>query len=547
MGQPGRPEVGLPGSAGIREVSPSTSPGSSPRSSGGRPSQRGAARPAGLRRRAAPAAAGRAAPAARASVRTAAAGWAVARRAQPPGHQQRAGREAGRRSRQPGAGAVEEPDDPAAHPHRSASGLTPSRAAAGPPGAAPLAGTRPRCRRCAPGHRPRWPAGDRGSGRGQLVDRALQGSLHRQGAGGHPAGESADRQQGSQQAAVGADSRGQGRRAEQGAQQDPGRPPATRPAGNGERSRGADERTRPGRQRRQDEPQVDGFVGRPVRRRASRLAIGWSPGWPGGMSAGVAATGRGHTVTSGPQVGQGRLTDAGDLAELVDGAEPAVRGRQSRIRWASTGPMPGSASSCSSVAVLRSTGAAARTARCCAPGVPAAPARAGQRRRRHQRRRGGPPRPARRRRAGRARLTLAGSPRGWPADGRHGVGDPRARRQLHQPGRSHGAHDVHHDSRPAVAVAAATGPALDEPATRSPAPPVHRAGRSPADSGAPPAGPGPGRAARAAGRARSSRRRRRPRPAPGRARRPTARPAGATAARAGAPAAGRHAASRARP
>ena len=30
--------------------------------------------------------------------------------------------------------------------------------------------------------------------------------------------------------------------------------------------------------------------------------------------------------------------------------------RQSMIRWASTGPTPGSPSSCSSVAVLRSTG-----------------------------------------------------------------------------------------------------------------------------------------------------------------------------------------------
>ena len=58
-----------------------------------------------------------------------------------------------------------------------------------------------------------------------------------------------------------------------------------------------------------------------------------------------------HNVTSG-LAGQQLLTDPAHLAQLVDTREAPVAVRQSRIRWASTGPTPGRVSSAARSAVL---------------------------------------------------------------------------------------------------------------------------------------------------------------------------------------------------
>ena len=114
--------------------------------------------------------------------------------------------------------------------------------------------------------------------------------------------------------------------------------------------------------------------------------------------------------------------------------------RQSRMRWASTGPIPGSASRASSVAEFRSTGADGAGV---APALPTAPAMAG---RRGQRR--APPslhhellavdeQPG--------QVHAGGSRRRCGATcGPDRVDHPRAGREAHQAGVVHGPDDVHH-------------------------------------------------------------------------------------------------------
>ena len=123
--------------------------------------------------------------------------------------------------------------------------------------------------------------------------------------------------------------------------------------------------------------------------------------------------------------------------------------RHSRIRWASTGPMPGRASSASTVAVLRSTGPLGTVA---GAGWPGGSGGAGG-----GDRAGGPPRrrttscsPSTSRRA---RLTLAGRASGGGAAGRRDrVADPGPDGQL-RPDRDGGRHPPRAPRTSAVAAA----------------------------------------------------------------------------------------------
>ena len=148
---------------------------------------------------------------------------------------------------------------------------------------------------------------------------------------------------------------------------------------------------------------------------------------------------RRHTVTSGRRSARvaSPMPDTSPSSSTTLKRPLAVR--QSRIRCASTGPMPGSPSSCSSVAVLRSTSAPA------APGAVPAEGGAGS---------GSDVLAAARDhdllavddRPGQvhARRVAGGC---HPAGGVHSIRDPCTGRQLDQPGPAHGSRDVHQDDR----------------------------------------------------------------------------------------------------
>ena len=196
--------------------------------------------------------------------------------------------------------------------------------------------------------------------------------------------------------------------------------PADRATGG---STGADEGAHPGRDGRAGQPGVE-RVGRPGRD--------------------VVLVGRpGHTVTTGRRSASvaSPIPDTSPSSSTELNRPCAVR--QSRMRWASTGPIPGSASRASSVAEFRSTGADGGRRR-------ARAAHRSSRAGRRDQRRAPPPlhhellavdeQPGQvhargsRRRSGATR-------------GPHRVDHPRAGREAHQAGVVHGSDDVHHHLR----------------------------------------------------------------------------------------------------